>query len=74
MAYAGHPLVGDPLYEAGGGLKASPGLPGDGGYFLHAENLQFTHPVTGQGMTISATPPPELQTQAELITVNALAR
>ena len=27
MAYAGHPLVGDPLYEAGGGLKTHPGCP-----------------------------------------------
>ena len=27
MAYAGHPLVGDPLYEAGGGLKNTPAFP-----------------------------------------------
>ena len=74
MAYAGHPLIGDPLYEAGGGLKTHPGLPGDGGYFLHAEKLQFVHPASGQRMTVSATPPPELQTHAELITANALAR
>jgi 23S rRNA pseudouridine1911/1915/1917 synthase len=31
MAYAGHPLIGDPLYAAGGGIKHRPGLPGDGG-------------------------------------------
>jgi 23S rRNA pseudouridine1911/1915/1917 synthase len=67
MAYAGHPLVGDPLYEAGGALKANPGLPGDGGYLLHAERLEFTHPSTGELMTVAATPPPELQTQAELV-------
>jgi 23S rRNA pseudouridine1911/1915/1917 synthase len=60
LAYAGHPLVGDPLYEAGGGLKCHPGLPGDGGYFLHAERLQFTHPVTGEPMTMVAVPPPDL--------------
>lgn len=74
MAYAGHPLLGDPLYEAGGGLKRHPGLPGDGGYLLHAEKLQFTHPETGQPMTVTATPPPELQTHQELITASALAR
>ena len=68
MAYAGHPLIGDPLYEAGGGLKHHPGLPGDGGYFLHAERLQFAHPATGEPMTVSATPPPELQTHQELVT------
>jgi 23S rRNA pseudouridine1911/1915/1917 synthase len=68
MAYAGHPLIGDPLYEMGGGLKNHPGLPGDAGYFLHAERLQFAHPATGQRMTVTATPPPELQTHAELVT------
>ncbi len=74
MAYAGHPLIGDPLYEAGGELKRHPGLPGDGGYFLHAEKLQFAHPQTGQLMTVSATPPPDLQTHEELTTASALAR
>lgn len=74
MAYAGHPLLGDPLYEAGGGLKRHPGLPGDGGYLLHAEKLQFTHPESGVRMSVTATPPPELQTHQELITASALAR
>jgi 23S rRNA pseudouridine1911/1915/1917 synthase len=74
MAYAGHPLIGDPLYEAGGGLKKHPGLPGDSGYFLHAERLQFTHPSTGQPMTFTATPPPALQTRQELVTASAVAR
>jgi len=74
MAYAGHPLIGDPLYEMGGGLKHHPGLPGDGGYFLHAERLQFAHPATGQRMTVTATPPPELQTHQELVSSSALAR
>jgi 23S rRNA pseudouridine1911/1915/1917 synthase len=67
MAYAGHPLIGDPMYDMGGGLKHHPGLPGDGGYYLHAEKLQFTHPMSGQRMTMIATPPAELQTHAELV-------
>jgi 23S rRNA pseudouridine1911/1915/1917 synthase len=74
MAYAGHPLIGDSVYEAGGGLKRHPGLPGDGGYLLHAEKLQFTHPVTGQCMTVSATPPPELQTLEELNNTTSATR
>lgn len=74
MAYAGHPLLGDPLYEAGGVLKPHPGLPGDGGYFLHAAELQFAHPATGKRLTVMATPPPELQTHAELVTASVLAR
>lgn len=67
MAYAGHPLIGDPVYEAGGGLKLHPGLPGDGGYLLHAEKLQFAHPASGHRMTFVATPPTELQTHEELV-------
>ena len=74
MAYAGHPLIGDPLYEAGGELKRHPGLPGDGGYFLHAQQLHFVHPDTGQRMTVVATPPPDLQTHQELTATGALAR
>ena len=65
MAYAGHPLVGDPMYDAGGGLKNSPGLPGDGGYFLHAERLEFVHPATGEHVSFTAPPPSELRTQQE---------
>ena len=74
LAYAGHPLVGDPLYDMGGGLKHHPGLPGDGGYLLHAERLQFKHPATGQRMTVIAAPPPELQTHKELVQPTAGAR
>jgi 23S rRNA pseudouridine1911/1915/1917 synthase len=66
LAYAGHPLVGDGLYETGGTIRQDPGLPGDGGYFLHAEKLAFPHPATGAATTIAAPPPRELLTQAEL--------
>ena len=65
LAYAGHPLIGDPLYDAGGRLKRQPGLPGDGGYLLHAERLQFVHPATGERVTLGAAPPAPLQTRTE---------
>ena len=65
LAAAGHPLVGDPMYEIGGGLKKDPGLPGDGGYFLHAEQLQFAHPDSGERLNFVAVPPVELRTSAE---------
>ncbi len=64
LASTGHPLVGDPLYGVGGGPLADlPGLPGDGGYWLHAQHLSFTHPLTGAALTLTAPPPPELQLQ-----------
>jgi 23S rRNA pseudouridine1911/1915/1917 synthase len=60
LAYAGHPLAGDPLYDVGGVLKSDPGLPGDGGYLLHAWQLQFAHPVTQSVLTLVSAPPPGL--------------
>jgi 23S rRNA pseudouridine1911/1915/1917 synthase len=53
-----HPLVGDPLYGLGGQpLEDLPGLPGDGGYFLHAQFLRFHHPITGEQITLEAALP-----------------
>ncbi|MGL4611128.1 MAG: RluA family pseudouridine synthase [Trueperaceae bacterium] len=52
LAFIGHPLVGDPLYTVGGKFLDTPGLPGEGGYFLHAEKLVFVHPVTGERLEL----------------------
>ena len=57
LAAAGHPLVGDPLYAAGGGLRPEPALPGDPGYRLHAHRLSLDHPVTGARVEIECGPP-----------------
>jgi 23S rRNA pseudouridine1911/1915/1917 synthase len=61
MAAAGHPLVGDPLYDEGGLPKDDPGLPGDGGYRLHAVALALDHPTTGRRLDLWCAPPPELR-------------
>ena len=58
LASIGHPLVGDPLYGATGQpLENSPGLPGDGGYLLHAQFLRFHHPITGEQIRLEAALP-----------------
>ena len=58
LASIGHPLVGDPLYGATGQpLENSLGLPGDGGYFLHAQFLRFHHPITGEQIHLEAALP-----------------
>jgi len=70
MAHVRHPLVGDAQY--GGGLKlpkgATPELVAVLRAFrrqaLHAEKLEFAHPVTGATISVSAEPPADL---AELI-------
>jgi 23S rRNA pseudouridine1911/1915/1917 synthase len=58
LASIGHPLVGDPLYGlTGQPLENLPGLPGDGGYFLHAQFLKFQHPITGEQINLEAALP-----------------
>lgn len=58
LASIGHPLVGDPLYGVTGQpLAQLPGLPGDGGYLLHAHFLKFHHPVTGEEINLEASLP-----------------
>ncbi len=61
LASIGHPLVGDPLYgPTGQPLEDLPGLPGDGGYLLHAQYLNFQHPITGEQIHLEAPLPSEL--------------
>jgi len=50
----GHPLLGDATY----GWKPSPSLPAVPRVMLHAEHLEFTHPVNGRTMDLRA-PLPE---------------
>lgn len=65
LASIGYPLVGDPLYGKGGlPIAANPGLPGDGGYMLHAMRLSFSHPSTAEPIEIIAAPPERLKASA----------
>jgi 23S rRNA pseudouridine1911/1915/1917 synthase len=61
VAAAGHPLVGDPLYVVGGGPGREPGLPGDGGYRLHAYRLALAHPASGRRLELECGLPPDLR-------------
>lgn len=53
MAYIGHPLLGDPLY---GPRKGMSGLIGQ---VLHAKELGFVHPITGEYMEFDSELPSE---------------
>ncbi|MFC6841356.1 23S rRNA pseudouridine(1911/1915/1917) synthase RluD [Xanthomonas theicola] len=67
MAHLKHPIVGDPLY--GGPLKLPKGatealvaqLRGFKRQALHAETLEFRHPVHGEPVRASAAVPADLQ-------------
>lgn len=63
LAAAGHPLVGDRVYAAGGApIEDAESLPGDAGYHLHAGLLGFVHPATGEWTEITCGPPLTLRT------------
>lgn len=60
-AAAGHPLLDDPLYGAGGGRRSdSTARPGDIGYHLHAHHLALRHPRTDEPLALTAPLPPLL--------------
>ena len=62
LAFAGHPLAGEPFFERGGGWRDDPGArPGDAGYRLHAWRVALRHPVTREAMEIEAPPPSDLR-------------
>jgi 23S rRNA pseudouridine1911/1915/1917 synthase len=74
MAHIGHPLVADPVYAAGYATK-SRRLPPDlraivdglRRQALHAAELGFEHPVTGEEMLFEAPLPPDLQALADAL-------
>jgi 23S rRNA pseudouridine1911/1915/1917 synthase len=68
MASIGHPVVGDTLYGASGQLVEQPaprkGEPEKlrlGCNFLHAAELEFTHPISGKPLELTSPLPEELE-------------
>ena len=72
FAYRRHPLVGDPTYgarlavPAGASAGLTEALRNFRRQALHAQHLAFTHPVTGEPVSVHAEPPQDL---AELLRV-----
>lgn len=60
LASISHPLVGDPLY-------GRPGLPDVGRLWLHARQLAFVHPGTGEKVEVEAPLPPVLAASLEAL-------
>jgi len=63
LTHIGHPLLGDPIY--GVGLKRpaawKPLLVGLDHQLLHAAQLGFSHPITGEQLRCDKPPPPDFQ-------------
>jgi len=64
MAAHRHPCVGDPLYGADPTLSARLGLIRQ---WLHARELSFAHPLTGDWVTFSSEYPADLQRALDIL-------
>jgi 23S rRNA pseudouridine955/2504/2580 synthase len=62
LAHAGHPIVGDPKYGDFARNKAFAHDQHFARMFLHARELAFDHPATGERITLAAPLPAECQT------------
>ncbi|WP_419546670.1 RluA family pseudouridine synthase [Microcystis sp.] len=73
LAFFGYPLIGDPLYGLGG-LPRPDAVPGDCGYYLHANQIVFNHPSTGERISICCPAPPELVISYQLSVISSLRK
>jgi 23S rRNA pseudouridine1911/1915/1917 synthase len=72
LAHIKHPVVGDATYDSGRGknirdAKLRSEVAGLGRPFLHAGRLGFSHPTTGEAMSLSAPMPEELEEFLEML-------
>ncbi len=65
LAAAGHPVVGDRVYGPRAQARAPAVLAAFGRQALHAEAITFTHPTSGQRITVRAPLPRDM---ADLVT------
>ncbi|MDZ8241952.1 MAG: RluA family pseudouridine synthase [Nostoc sp. ChiQUE01a] len=61
-AKIGHPIVGDPVY--GSGRSVGVNLPGQA---LHAWRLKLQHPISGEMIEVTATPPSQFTKLLEIL-------
>jgi 23S rRNA pseudouridine1911/1915/1917 synthase len=72
MGYINHPIVGDEIYNEGrdntiADTNVKNAINSLGRFFLHAEKLSFTHPVTGERMEFKQELPDDLIAFLELL-------
>ena len=69
LASIGLPIVGDRIYKHPGALrtKLPDNVPGLGRQALHARQLSFAHPVSGETLTFEAKPPEDFERLVEFL-------
>jgi 23S rRNA pseudouridine1911/1915/1917 synthase len=71
LAELGHPICGEKVYQRQVGLAPGPDDSGAPRLALHAAELGFRHPVTGQALHWTMPVPPDLQAFLERLRGNA---
>ncbi len=61
LASIGHPLLGDPVYGGAGTAFEAKHRDWIAGQVLHAGELTFRHPRTGEPIHVTCPPPPQMQ-------------
>lgn len=61
LAHIGHPLVGDRVYRGRATPRPPRGAPALGRHALHASELAFAHPSTGEPLRFQAEPPADMR-------------
>jgi 23S rRNA pseudouridine955/2504/2580 synthase len=69
LAASGHPIVGDPKYGDFAANKAFAKARGFARMFLHARELGFSHPATGERIALTAALPAECAALCETLLV-----
>ena len=64
LAWDGHPLLNDPLYNRVGGEPDPTGVPGNIGFALHSWRLRVPHPDTGKRMRFTSPLPVDFQRES----------
>ena len=72
LASINHPVVGDATYNEGrdntiADIDIKNAIRIMDRFFLHAEKLSFTHPSTGEKLSFTADPPPELSNFVDIL-------
>lgn len=81
LAHIGHPIVGDPVYGAGGSRRVSGPARVDARLLeaavprqaLHAARLELIHPATGARLLLTSEWPPDLAPGLEILAPDAVA-
>ena len=71
LSHIGHPIIGDPEYGGNRSKRNPEGIPGSypapARQMLHAAELSFLHPESGERCSFTADLPPEMEERLQFL-------